>query len=83
MCINDPSFGHLWELLCKTVGKVHSVREIQVKKLRKQLCTVCTQFIQGNVPITPIDCVPGMKEDRDLRRSSQVSHRLSPAVVTR
>src|SRR5215211_6124441 len=54
-----PTYGNL---LCKTVGESPIVfREIQVRSCGSSYAQVCTQFIQGNVPIDPIDCVPGMR----------------------
>jgi hypothetical protein len=46
-----PTYGNL---LCKTVGESPIVfREIQVRSCGSSYAQVCTQFIQGNVPIDP------------------------------
>jgi hypothetical protein len=46
-----PTHG---KLLCKTVGASPTVfRGIQVRSRGSSYAQVCTQFIQGNVPIDP------------------------------
>jgi hypothetical protein len=53
MCMR-PKAGQPMGICCvKLWGKSHSVQGNSGKKSRKQLCTVCTQFIQGNVPMDP------------------------------
>jgi hypothetical protein len=54
-----PGYGNL---LCKTVGESPTVfREIQVRSRGSSYAQVCTQFIQGIVPMDPTDRVPGMR----------------------
>jgi hypothetical protein len=73
-----PTYGNL---LCKTVGGSPPVlREIQVRSRGSSYAQVCTQFIQGNVPMDPDRLCAWDEKIGSTGRRLELSTQLSPPV---